>query len=132
MFSPDGRTIAYASTESGVSQVYVRSWPSLTGARQVSSRGGGQPRWSGDGRELFFGVLDGGIMSAPISYANGEVRIGMPVYLFNPDVEMRGLRNRFAVTPDGQRFLVIKPIADRRGSPITALVDWPAMLAAGS
>ena len=56
--SPDGRWLAYTSNESGANEVYVRPFPATTGGRwQVSNGGGIQPRWSPDGRELFF--LDG-------------------------------------------------------------------------
>src|SRR5207245_8395319 len=52
--SPDGKWLAYESRESGRSEVYVRQLPSGPGKWQISSQGGIQPRWSGDGRELFF------------------------------------------------------------------------------
>ena len=54
--SPDGRWIAYTSDESGTQEVYVRAFPGTTAGRwQVSNGGGFQPRWSSDGRELYFG-----------------------------------------------------------------------------
>ena len=65
-FSPDGKWIAYSSTESGQTQVYVRSWPAFTGVRQISTRGGVQPLWRGDSRELFYLTPEGSIMAAPI------------------------------------------------------------------
>lgn len=56
-FSPDGRFVAYVSDESGTNNVYVRSFP-ISGGRkwQVSTAGGYQPRWRGDGKELFASV----------------------------------------------------------------------------
>jgi hypothetical protein len=57
--SPDGRWIAYTSDESGTREVYVRAFPQTTAGRwQVSNGGGFQPRWSSDGRELYFGSGD--------------------------------------------------------------------------
>jgi hypothetical protein len=51
--SPDGRWLAYVSTASGQQEVYVREMDG-TGQWQISTRGGVGPRWSGDGRELFY------------------------------------------------------------------------------
>src|SRR5437879_8835460 len=59
--SPDGKWLAYESRESGRSEVYVRQLPLGPGKWQISSQGGIQPRWYGEGRELFFlsGVIAG-------------------------------------------------------------------------
>jgi hypothetical protein len=108
--------------------VYVRSWPAFTGVRQVSTRGGFQPLWRGDGRELFYATPEGSIMAVSISLGGDRVQSGPPVMLFNPDLEIAGLRNRFVVTADGQRFLVLKSIANRRASPVSVLVNWAAAL----
>src|SRR6185437_400452 len=56
--SPDGRWLAYCSDEDGPDQVFVRPYPSLDGKWQISVHGGGQPRWSPDGRQLFYRVGD--------------------------------------------------------------------------
>jgi serine/threonine-protein kinase len=63
-FSPDGKWLAYASTESGSFQVYVRAFPDTGGKWQISSDGGGYPMWSRSGRELFFESMDNRIMVA--------------------------------------------------------------------
>jgi len=62
-FSPDGRWIAYHSTESGRIEVYLASLPSFTHKRQISRDGGGQPFWRADGKELFFLSQDGDMMA---------------------------------------------------------------------
>lgn len=59
-FSPDTKWMAYVSDESGVSQIYVQSFPTLTGKFQISTEGGSQPRWRRDGRELFYVAADHG------------------------------------------------------------------------
>jgi hypothetical protein len=129
--SPDGRWIAYASDESGDWQVYVRRWPSLSSPTQVSLRGGIQPQWRRDGRELFYATLDGNIMSAGISGSAGEFQRATPTLLFAPSVNVfDGFRSRFTVSSDGQRFLVLKPVVDRRLSPITAVINWTEVMAA--
>ena len=54
VLSPDGRSIAYVSDESGSDEVYVRTFPPSEGRWQISTHGGTRPRWRADGRELFF------------------------------------------------------------------------------
>lgn len=61
-FSPDGKWLAYHSNESGVTQVYVISFPAGDQKRQISTTGGGQPRWRRDGKELFYLGLDGNLL----------------------------------------------------------------------
>jgi Tol biopolymer transport system component len=58
LISPDGERIAYLSDESGIVEVYVASYPDLSGKTAVSNGGGREPRWSSDGTELFFRVED--------------------------------------------------------------------------
>lgn len=54
MVSPDGNWIAYLSDETGTNEVYVASYPDLAGKRAVSNGGATGPRWSADGRELYY------------------------------------------------------------------------------
>ena len=62
-FSPDGRWVAYSSTESGSAEVYVRPFPGPGGQWQVSTGGGIQPMWRVDGLELYFVSPDGRLMT---------------------------------------------------------------------
>jgi serine/threonine protein kinase len=73
-FSPDSRWVAYQSNESGRMEVYVRPLEG-EGKWQVSEGGGGYPRWSGDGRQLFF-RNDEGVMTVPITVAGGSIQVG--------------------------------------------------------
>jgi Tol biopolymer transport system component len=76
-FSPDGKWVAYASNESGKWEIYVTSFPEAKGKWQISSGGGEQPRWRGDGKELFYLSSDGNVMAAPVSTGtNFDGRIG--------------------------------------------------------
>ena len=59
-FSPDGRWMAYASTEAGPSEVYVRRFPDNGSKVQVSIGGGRIPRWSRNGHDLFFAPMRSG------------------------------------------------------------------------
>ena len=51
-FSPDGHYIVYSSNESGRSEVYAQEFPDARTKSQISTDGGGQPYWSGDGKEI--------------------------------------------------------------------------------
>jgi serine/threonine-protein kinase len=112
-FSPNGRWMAYASTESGRSEVYVRPFPPGGGKWQVSDGGGGFPRWSRDGTELFYRT-DEGLMVASVETAGDTFRAGKPRTLlegaFLGGIGGVGLAgNSFAdydVAPDGRRFVM--------------------------
>ena len=80
-FSPDGRWVAYASNESGKWEIYVTSFPEPRGKWQVSAGGGEQPRWRGDGKELFYLSADDKMMAAPVT-SGANFDAGTPVTLF--------------------------------------------------
>jgi serine/threonine-protein kinase len=110
--SPDGRWLAYVSNESGGEQIYVRPFPAIGDGRwQVSNDGGVAPRWSRDGRELYFlSAFSGGaslsstLMAVPILKGDG--------FVAGPPVAVAPFPNRvrasYDVTPDG-RFLISVP-----------------------
>ena len=83
-FSPDGRWIAYASNESGRMEVYVQGFPSAGDRWQVSTTGGSQPRWRGDGAELYFVAGNGMLMAASFrtTATNASPQTATPVALF--------------------------------------------------
>ena len=64
--SPDGRWVAYLSNETGRAEVYVRFPSGSPEQWQISTAGGAQPRWRGNGKELFFTTSDGKVMATPI------------------------------------------------------------------
>jgi len=106
--SPDGRWLAYASDESGRAEVFVRPFPDTKLAkRQVSTGGGLQPRWSRDGRELFF-VDDASAMIAVPVIPGAAFSTGEPKRLFNA-VAYTVRTTSFDVAPDG-RFLMVRQI----------------------
>jgi len=104
--SPDGRWLAHESQESGISEVFVRSFPEANVQVQISAGGGSQPRWRADGRELFYVSPDRKVMAADV-VTSGKFEAGTPHALFQtrilPPVEAR---NHYDVTSDGQRFVV--------------------------
>jgi Tol biopolymer transport system component len=127
-FAPDGRWIAYASNESGRNEVYVASFPGPVGKWQVSTGGGGSPRWRHDGRELFYVALDGNLMTAAVNSRESVFEIGAVRPLFKP--RMRDQFNGLAydVTADGDRFLVNTLVDRTASSSITLIVNWPGLL----
>jgi serine/threonine-protein kinase len=113
--SPDTRWLAYTSNESGEQyEVYVASFPDMASKRLVSSGGGTEPRWSRDGRELFF-VSGGRLMAVPVQPGAG-FNPGIPRPLFSV-AGYRRARNhqQYDVAPDG-RFLMIRESAEAVGA----------------
>jgi Tol biopolymer transport system component len=124
-FSPDGHWIAYVSDESSIRQVYVQPFPATGGRFQVSKDGGQQPQWRGDGKELFFLAPDGTLMVSPIE-ATRDFQAGIPAALFNSGGAPNA-RRQYAVTRDGQRFLVNVPArGPSTAQPLTVVVNWLA------
>ena len=110
-FSPDGRWVAYESNESGRFEVYVQSFPTPAVKELVSTGGGLQMRWRADGRELFYVAADGKLMAVPVQLHSAAQRIdlGDPTPLFATRIESTvqgGIAHAYAVTADGQRFLM--------------------------
>jgi len=104
-FSPAGRWIAYQSDESGRNEVYVQSFPEPGGKVLVSTEGGTEPAWSGDGRELFY--KNGDRMMAVAIAVQPAFQPSKPQVLFEgPSWVIAGSR-QYDVTPDGRRFLMI-------------------------
>ena len=112
--SPDGRWLAYASDESGDMQVYVTAWPSLDGKWRVSNDKAAMPRWRRDGRELFYLSHDQHLMSASVAADGRAPKLGLPRQLFEVHRQVTYLARttRWAVMPDGDRFLVLEPLVD--------------------
>ena len=128
--SPDGRWIAYNSTESGRYEVYVRSVPAPAGKWQISQGGAVFSRWRGDGKELFYYAADGRVIAVPIKGETAvEVGAATPLFearMLNGSTPARGFRAQYDVTRDGQRFLINVPLEDTAPSPITVVVNWTA------
>jgi Tol biopolymer transport system component len=124
-FSPDGRWIAYQSSESAVEQdVYIQSFPDRRVRKQVSVNGGFVPRWRPDGGELFYIAPDFTLMAVSITVMGSELEVGTAVPLFH----LRGQQHRdYDVSRDG-RFLVGVPVGDRTVAPVTVIVNWAAGL----
>jgi len=123
-FSPDGRWIAYSSTDSGSRHVYIESMATPGKSWQVSVKNGREPQWRGDGREIFYHGPDRTLMAVSIDLSGDPPRIGEPQKLF--DLKFRGwdTRYHYAAFPDGQRFIVSSPIEGSQAMPITVVLNW--------
>jgi serine/threonine-protein kinase len=107
--SSDGRWLAYSADETGRLEVYVRPFPDTrTAKRQVSVTGGFLPRWSRDGRELFFLDEKFDLISVPVT-PGAAFSVGNPRRLFPAEQYLQGLSG-FDVHPDGKRFLMTRPV----------------------
>ncbi len=127
--SPDGRWLAYVSTEGGRHDVYVRPFPSGDGKWLISPGGGLEPSWRRDGRELFYLAPDGSLMAVTVTTGT-TFEASPPDRLFVTKMStVRNAvftRNQYVPSADGQRFLITQPT----GTPasIVVVVNWPAGL----
>jgi hypothetical protein len=110
-FSYDGKWIAYTSDESGTFHVYVIEFPGGKERHQVSTTGGGEPRWRQDGKELFYKAPDGSVMAVDMTLG-ARVNSGVPrrlFALFSSPTSIDPARHQWSVVANGQRFLVRYP-----------------------
>jgi Tol biopolymer transport system component len=136
VFSPDGRWVAYTSDETGRREVYVTSFPSGGGKWQISDGGGAQPRWSGDGRELFL-RSDEGILGARVAVEGAGLRAGKPDLIVRGPI-LGGLQGvvmpgfnfpDYDVWPDGRRVVVFTGgPAKRTATRARVVLNWFAEL----
>jgi serine/threonine-protein kinase len=124
MVSPDGRYIAYTSTESGRAEIYVVPYPGPGGKSQVSRGGGSLSRWNRNGRELFYVSASNELMAVDVETANG-FRASAPRRLFAMPPFVPGRGAPYDVAADGSRFLVRKSVTGeiRRGE-LRVVINW--------
>jgi len=130
-FSPDGRWTAFDSDESGPREVYVQPLPSGP-KRQVSIGGGQMPVWNRNGSELFYAARDGMLMTVALRLGGGVPEIGEPqtIFLLSPGTsgEIPWHRHPFDVSPDGERFLVIRRAPDAEPDAAVLVTNWTKAL----
>ena len=119
--SPDGHWLAYASNDSGRSEIYVEPVPGPGGRRQVSSDGGEQPRWVRNGREIVYrnGTK---MMSVPVQLP--VFQAGKPLELFDRKFDRGGAVAGYDVSPDGQTFVMTRSERDNPKE-IRVVIGWP-------
>jgi Tol biopolymer transport system component len=139
-YSPDGKWLLYSSVVGGASEVYLQPIGFPERKVQVSPNGGIFPRWRRDGTELFYiTTLDRKLVSVAVDWvgSGSDVRIGSPVALFEVGASAAtghsgGPFHFYAVSSDGQRFLLSRPIstqAETLSPPITVIQNWALSLA---
>jgi len=129
-FSPDGKWVAYASNETGKWEIYVTSFPKPGGKWQVSVGGGEQPRWRGDGKELFYLASNGKVMAASVT-TGANFDASTPVALFQASPRQPvPIYDLFVydVSRDGQRFLINTQLIDGETQHMSIILNWPAKL----
>jgi Tol biopolymer transport system component len=135
--SPDGKQLAYYSNETGRNEVYVQPFPGGAGKWQVSTNGGVFPRWRRDGRELFYmsQTSGGKIIAVDVRSSGASFEPGPPKDLFDSpyiNLSHTGPYHTFAVSADGQRFLIPHPPSNDAASvtmPIVVVENWAAGIA---
>jgi serine/threonine-protein kinase len=124
-FSPDGRWLAYVSDESGRNEVYVQPYPGPGGKWLISTDGGTEPMWNRNGRELFYRNGEK-MMNVDIATQHGFTA-GKPRMLFEGRYEPTpGTLPNYDVSPDGLRFLMVKPTEQAGAAPtqINVVLNW--------
>jgi len=119
-FSPDGRWLAYASDESGRSEIYVQPYPGPGGKWQISTDGGTEPVWARNG-ELFY--RNGDKMMAVETNTKTTFSADKPKLLFERHYATYNTMAAYDVTPDGQRFLLAKT-AGQGPQEINIVLNW--------
>jgi Tol biopolymer transport system component/predicted Ser/Thr protein kinase len=126
--SPNGHWIAYVSEESGRMEVFVQNFPPAGGKWQISTSGGTEPSWRHDGKELYY--LNGTKLEAvDVNTAGSSFEAGIPKDLSDvPVVNDLNRRNRYVVTPDGQRFLFVTSPKTLDVAPFIVVQNWQTLL----
>lgn len=126
-FSPDGKFLLYVSGSSGRDEVYVTTFPEPSTLWQISSTGGNFPRWSKDGRTIYF-TTETEIWSASVTVGDRSLTVGTPrVICKRPTTNWSGRwPDGFDVTADGERFLVLEAIIVHNDTPpaIVTVQNW--------
>jgi len=123
-FSPNVRWIAFASNESGKDEVYVQAFPQTGAKWQVSTAGGSSPLWRSDGKELYYISPSKKLMSVDVKTSGPIFEQGIPQALFDADMDVYGLPNRYAPSKDGTKFLVNSSAEGVRRYPVTVVLNW--------
>ncbi|MEQ1691032.1 MAG: protein kinase, partial [Gemmatimonas sp.] len=119
-FSPDGRWVAYVSTESGDASVYVRPFPGPGGRVQVSAGPGSEPVWSPDGRRIYY--ISGRELIAANVITGATFTVGTRETLFTDDFIPGAIHANYDVARDGKSFLM--PMAKDQASQFSVVVNW--------
>jgi eukaryotic-like serine/threonine-protein kinase len=127
-FSPDGRAIAYTSTESGTSEVYVQAYPGPGQKIRISTSGGNEPIWNRNGKELLYRNRGGEFYSVPIRSLS-PFQADAPALLFKAkpgEYDSTAPVRGWDISADGQRFFLLQSV-DNNDKPVTTMqvvLNW--------
>ncbi len=122
--SPDGRWLAYVSSESGTPQVYVVPFGGGQGKWQVSANGAIQPTWSKDGKELFYMDLTFNLLAVPVTNTGGALQFGAAEKLVD---HWSAPQVFYDVSPDSKKFLLDR-VAQQVSQSVTVVTNFTAGL----
>ena len=125
--SPDGRWLLFESDETGRPEIYVTPFPGPGRTFPVSTDGGRNPDWRGDGREVVYGALDGRVLAAPAFPEGDTFRVGAAAELFRTVPPQRDYRE-WGMSRDGQRFAIVPPGVLEAKNELRLIVNWPARM----
>jgi eukaryotic-like serine/threonine-protein kinase len=123
-FSPDGHWLAYSDDNSG--ELFVTPFPGPGARIAVSSKGGSDPRWRGDGQELFYLTDDQDLISVQVRESQKEFLVLSAQRLFH--IGLPDNAGFYDVTRDGKRFLVNIRTHKEQSAPLTVVTNWPALV----
>jgi hypothetical protein len=113
--------------ESGRAEVYVAPYPGTGRKWQVTSKGGGYPRWGKDGREVLYQALDGNVTAASVHGAGESFSVASEKALFRTRLPIT-VEYVYQPTADAQRFLVVETIDEDVTTPLVVTLGWQALL----
>jgi serine/threonine protein kinase/Tol biopolymer transport system component len=124
--SPDGRWMAYTSDISGRREVWVRAFPAADRETQISTEGGEQPRWRGDGKELFFEAGDGKLNAVSVNMQGDLFTASAPGRLFDMHLAQteNGAQFQYDVSADGNRFLIVTRGTADKAPLLSVIANW--------
>jgi serine/threonine-protein kinase len=124
-FSPDGRWLAYASSETGRQEIVVVSFPDPGRVRvTVSTNGGGEPRWSRSGTELFYRDGRNDMVVATVRTAPTFAVTRTSTLFPSRDYQTDGQGAAYDVTPDAKRFLMIRKLGPDAPDQVVVVDNW--------
>jgi Tol biopolymer transport system component len=129
--SPDGKWLAFQSDQTGRNEVYVQPFEGITSGTkrrwQVSTGGGGLPRWRADGAEMLYMTSGGRMMAVTLHPAGGDFQFE-PAHMLFQTRPIPQTWNLYDVSADGQRFLINLPLEWSSAAPITVVTNWTEKL----
>jgi Tol biopolymer transport system component/tRNA A-37 threonylcarbamoyl transferase component Bud32 len=123
-FSPDGHWVAYDSNESGKDEIYAVAFPNATARYQISTTGGSNVQWRGDGKELYYTDPDNKIMAVDIASHGNSLEVGTPHALWQPRLQPV-VNPPYAAVAEGKRFLV-NELPLQSTAHLTVVLNWNA------